>query len=275
VKNLFETNEQILEEGKNALQRTLLMINYDMKKTLTENVKVISEQEITSTSLDELKKILPNGTNETYWHVGDKTEVILPSLEVTYKNSWVVYTNTGRYIQYNESNTSPTQKGSWKVENGKLLQTPDSVGIFDDLKKVLPKGKLNDNGQWVVNYENSIVVYDGASLLPSLGQYWQYNKSNTSLTEKGYWKVENGKLLKTPRVKTPNNTSETSDIIKRDGDPYEYKVESDNWLARKIGKEKWFNITDTDFKTSYQKSIDILDTENPKSRTENAPKRTK
>ena len=34
-----------LEEGKEALNRTLLMMNYDMKKTLTENVEVISEQE--------------------------------------------------------------------------------------------------------------------------------------------------------------------------------------------------------------------------------------
>lgn len=36
-------NKEILEEGKEALNRTLLMMNYDMKKTLTENVKVISE----------------------------------------------------------------------------------------------------------------------------------------------------------------------------------------------------------------------------------------
>ena len=33
----------MLEEGKEALQRTLLMMNYDMKKTLTENVEVLSE----------------------------------------------------------------------------------------------------------------------------------------------------------------------------------------------------------------------------------------
>ena len=37
-------NKQMLEEGKEALQRTLLMMKYDMKKTLTENVEVISEQ---------------------------------------------------------------------------------------------------------------------------------------------------------------------------------------------------------------------------------------
>ena len=78
----------------------------------------------------------------------------------------------------------------------------------------------------------------------------------------------------TPNIEN-NGATETSGIIKRQGDPYEYKVESDNWLAKKTGTQKWFNITGVDFKPAYQQSIDILDTENPKSRTANAPKRTK
>jgi len=36
---------RIITEGKEALERTLLMMKYDMKKTLTENVEVVSEQE--------------------------------------------------------------------------------------------------------------------------------------------------------------------------------------------------------------------------------------
>ena len=40
-------NKKILEEGKEALNRTLLMMNYDMKKTLTENVEVLSEDATT------------------------------------------------------------------------------------------------------------------------------------------------------------------------------------------------------------------------------------
>lgn len=40
----MEKNE-ILKEANEALQRTLLMMNYDMKKTLSENVEVVSEQE--------------------------------------------------------------------------------------------------------------------------------------------------------------------------------------------------------------------------------------
>ena len=73
---------------------------------------------------------------------------------------------------------------------------------------------------------------------------------------------------------TAAGSTATSGIIKRQGDPYEYKVESDNWLAKKTGTQKWFNITGADYKPAYQKSIDTLDKENTNSRTANAPKRT-
>jgi hypothetical protein len=57
------------------------------------------------------------------------------------------------------------------------------------------------------------------------------------------------------------------------GDPYEYKVMEDNWLARKKGTDKWFSITGKDFKEVYLKSIKILDDKFPKARTDKAPKR--
>lgn len=46
---------KILKEANEALQRTLLMMNYDMKKTLSENVEVISEQtnEISAGDLED------------------------------------------------------------------------------------------------------------------------------------------------------------------------------------------------------------------------------
>jgi hypothetical protein len=62
-------------------------------------------------------------------------------------------------------------------------------------------------------------------------------------------------------------------IYRRPKDQYEYKVEDDNWLSRRKGTDKWFNITGGDFKPVYQKSIDLLDKEFPKARTEKAPKR--
>lgn len=64
-------------------------------------------------------------------------------------------------------------------------------------------------------------------------------------------------------------------VIQRPGDPYEYKVDGDNWLARKKGTEKWVNISGDGYKDKFQKSIDKLDKENPTARTPNAPKRNK
>ena len=60
-------NKKILEEGKEALNRTLLMMNYDMKKTLTENVEVISEQTTSEKDIkDEIIRttVRTGGTNE-------------------------------------------------------------------------------------------------------------------------------------------------------------------------------------------------------------------
>jgi hypothetical protein len=42
--------KRIITEGKEALERTLLMMKYDMKKTLTENVEIILEQTVPCSS---------------------------------------------------------------------------------------------------------------------------------------------------------------------------------------------------------------------------------
>lgn len=62
-------------------------------------------------------------------------------------------------------------------------------------------------------------------------------------------------------------------IYRIPGDKYEYKVEDDNWLAKRKGTQKWFNITGGDYKQGYDKSINILDKRFPKARTEEAPRR--
>jgi hypothetical protein len=62
-------------------------------------------------------------------------------------------------------------------------------------------------------------------------------------------------------------------IISRPGDPYKYKVENDQWLAKKDTQSKWYEITGADFKPAYQTSIDILDKENPDVRSKTAPKK--
>lgn len=56
---------------------------------------------------------------------------------------------------------------------------------------------------------------------------------------------------------------EATQIIQRGTDPYEYKVEDGEWLARKRGSNDWKEISGRDYKPQYQSSIDTLDKENP------------
>jgi hypothetical protein len=76
----------------------------------------------------------------------------------------------------------------------------------------------------------------------------------------------NNSILETP-------TLTDSEIIVRKGDPYKYKVVNDHWLAKRDDQSKWYEITGKDFKPGFQVSIDILDSENPKLRSNVAPKR--
>jgi len=76
----------------------------------------------------------------------------------------------------------------------------------------------------------------------------------------------NDAILTTPQINDP-------EIIIRQGDPYKYKVVNDHWLAKRDDQSRWYEISGKDFKPGFQVSINILDTENPKIRTNDAPKR--
>ena len=56
----MEKND-MMNEANEALKRTLLMMNYDMKKTLTENVEVVSEQGTKMTDQEKDTKNKPAG----------------------------------------------------------------------------------------------------------------------------------------------------------------------------------------------------------------------
>jgi hypothetical protein len=71
-----------------------------------------------------------------------------------------------------------------------------------------------------------------------------------------------------------NSITEASGGVKtRPGDPWVYKVEEDNWFARRKGTKTWYKITGDRFVKKYQKSINILDTEFNDARSEYAPNR--
>jgi hypothetical protein len=73
---------------------------------------------------------------------------------------------------------------------------------------------------------------------------------------------------------TTSTSSTEGGIISRPGDPYRYKVVNDHWLAKRDDQARWYEITGADFKPPFQKSIDILDQENPSLRTSKAPKKS-
>ena len=54
-----------LEEGNNALQRVLLMMKYDMNKTLNENKGIVNEQEVPKGYKNIVVPYLNPGTDET------------------------------------------------------------------------------------------------------------------------------------------------------------------------------------------------------------------
>jgi protein tyrosine/serine phosphatase len=63
---------------------------------------------------------------------------------------------------------------------------------------------------------------------------------------------------------------QSSNTIQRGTDPWEYKVDNNEWFTRKKGKSKWINITTS----KYQTALDTLDKENPQLRTNDAPLKT-
>jgi hypothetical protein len=82
-----------------------------------------------SSSLDSLKKLTS----------GEDSNVNkIPSLKVKYPNSIIQYANNGRYFQYSVDGKSLTQKGSWKIENGKIVKINDGASGTTSAKKSVP-----------------------------------------------------------------------------------------------------------------------------------------
>ena len=188
------------------------------------------------------------------------------------------YPELKEFFWGDESQIEAEKTRQVKNEAEKTRQEAEKTRQLEILRTYVNKGVFGENG---VDFEEIQITalpgyYIGVKLLePREGKtvVLLYDNKISIMSLNG--------TLSPPTANVVNNgasgqggATETSGIIKRQGDPYEYKVESDNWLAKRTGTQKWFNITGADFKPAYQKSIDMLDTENPKSRTSNAPKRT-
>ena len=192
--------------------------------------------------------------------------------------------------------------------NGGFNKRDDIKGLYTELKRVFPNARLLQlQGTWgwggnknvtetqVKEYykefekEGAVIVY------PAKGYVATDSEAHTNRPILAKIGAEVDRLINTPgkNVSSAVSYSTTSynqsgnkqqyatgssnvigGIISRSGDPYKYKVENDHWMAKRDDHTRWYEITGKDFKPAYQVSIDILDNENPSSRTEKAPKRT-
>ena len=183
--------------------------------------------------------------------------------------------------------------------NGAYSPNDDIKGLMVELRRVFPQAKFfAAQGSW--GWGNNINVttdqvkryYDrfkneGVTIVePPIGKvsdphkdlpiYKDIAKSIDDLINQ----TENIKPQETANSQEttkPQETTKTeskeSKIISRPGDPYKYKVENDNWLAKKDSQSKWYEISGANYKPAYQSSIDKLDKENPEMRSKNAPNR--
>ena len=217
----MEKNDMMIEANE-ALKRTLLMMNYDMKKTLTENVEVILEDDDYDSDLDTSYEG-PSTTATTTVKPGSPPGLgwgHLRALLGNPKNSWIgavsgqealgvslpnsqkfyVYTGPGyqgRWFEYTRGSNKVIQKGTWGEKDDKLIETPDG-------KKI--------NTQTITQKQNKKVVppVTDKNLLSKLNFEYQYpgDKTyvydfvpSTAVTEqtdgiKGTWYAKNTKTGK-------------------------------------------------------------------------------
>ena len=248
----MEKNE-ILKEANEALQRTLLMMNYDMKKTLSENVEVITEQTVPCSSnpmseddiyslvddtwqtlqnmqaifvrmvsanmngVENAKEIfnnINNLVNQTV--IDDITKTCKPALSMfkevykeRAKKGGAIFSTEPDIIKELESLSKDDyfaenvgQRGTKYITaaintlktGGVKAATPTDTSWSKDLmaatknSKKQEVGNVNGIPSLKVTYPNSYVQYAKSN------RWFQYTPSGT-LTKKGSWKIDNGKLV--------------------------------------------------------------------------------
>jgi hypothetical protein len=290
-------NNEILEEGKEALQRTLLMMKYDMKKTLTENVEVINEQ---GNEDQEIANLLYSGAHGS---LGTKENKLIDGFSKIknanqYQNVEKLYAAYGREKTLQDMLRSELGNEDLSTIE-KIKKSLDSIGIsvnyktgeginrgvffyktltistngnvnkkssttsssLEDLKKLVKGENSNVNKipSFKVKYPNSIIHF------ANNGRFYQYSSDGKSLSKKGTWKIENGKIIKTYDTSSPKKSVPAiTDKNLLSTLNFEYKFPGDNtyvydfvpsgtmteqtnkggtWYAKNLKTGKVFNIS--------------------------------
>ncbi len=140
--------QQIISEGKEALERALLIMKYDMKKTLTENVKVISEQsQSCSPSLSDVEM---NTIVDIVWDMLDKMTTIFSQGFYTTERAKKIYDNLNKLVgkKYNDSITQECKSSMDEFLERFAVRSEKGGGFIStepDIKLVIDEA-LNENG---------------------------------------------------------------------------------------------------------------------------------
>jgi len=140
--------QQIMSEGKEALERALLIMKYDMKKTLTENVKVISEQsQSCSPSLSDVEM---NTIVDIVWDMLDKMTTVFSRNFYTTERAKKIYDNLNKLVgkKYNDSITQECKSSIDEFLERFAVRSEKGGGFIStepDIKLVIDEA-LNENG---------------------------------------------------------------------------------------------------------------------------------
>jgi hypothetical protein len=140
--------QQIISEGKEALERALLIMKYDMKKTLTENVKVISEQsQSCSPSLSDVEM---NTIVDIVWDMLDKMTTVFSRNYYTTERAKKIYDNLNKLVgkKYNDSITQECKSSMDEFLERFAVRSEKGGGFIStepDIKLVIDEA-LNENG---------------------------------------------------------------------------------------------------------------------------------
>ena len=185
------TNDlDVIKKIKKSLDSVGVSVNYKPGQGINKNVfnydtltisttgDVNKKSSTTSSSLDDLKKLVK----------GENSNVNkIPAFKVKYPNSIIHFANNGRFYQYSSDGKSLSKKGTWKIENGKIIKTYDTSSPKKSVPAITDKNLLS-----TLNFEykfpgDNAYVYD---FVPSGTMTEQTNKGGT-------WYAKN---LKTGKV---------------------------------------------------------------------------
>ena len=150
---------RIITEGKEALERTLLMMKYDMKKTLTENVEVVSEQENVGGNPEDLQIAIK---------IRKATTDVLGTDESAFEEALTLIKDKAQYDRVNALMPKYTRYKNIQDALNNEFET-DNLEEVIKLKDLLSKKGVNLTYKTYVDMNSGDTKYKYKSIILSAG----------------------------------------------------------------------------------------------------------